>query len=305
MVHLIKDAIAANDFILMEGAVIEILRRGGKVSFHPNLIHSQLIYDTEGLKELTSIFDSYIKIAQKKDVPYIMCAPTWRANKENVRKSGIKESVNSDAVMFMKNLRDRAGDFGEKIMIGGTVGPKNDCYTPTDGLSKEEAEVFHTWQLSELQKGGADFIIAETVPNVQEALGIASAASKLGLDYIISFVISRNGKILDGTDLWEAMQLIDNTVVTIPLGYAVNCAHPSFLCADRQPKEMFQRLIAFLGNASALDHCNLENADCLHMDDVTDWGDGMLRLNREFGIKILGGCCGTDQRHLEYLTENR
>ncbi|WP_273274803.1 homocysteine S-methyltransferase family protein [Maribacter polysiphoniae] len=304
MTHQIKNTFTTNDFILMEGAVIEILRRGGKVSFHPDLIHSQLIYDTEGSHELRSIFDSYIKIAKKKDVPYIMCTPTWRANKENVRKSGIKESVNSDAVTFMKKLRDNAGDFSEKILIGGTVGPKNDCYTPGDGLSKEEAEEFHAWQLSELQKGGADFIIAETVPNVQEALGIAAAASKLDLDYIISFVIGRNGKILDGTPLWDAMQLIDTTVDTIPLGYGVNCAHPSFLCVEGQPKEMYDRLIAFLGNASALDHCDLENSDCLHVDNVVDWGDGMLRLNREFGIQILGGCCGTDQRHLEYLTKN-
>ncbi|WP_282055942.1 homocysteine S-methyltransferase family protein [Maribacter luteus] len=304
MINPTKDAIAANDFILMEGAVIEVLRRGGKVSLHPDLLNSPLIYDREGENALSSIFNAYIAIAQKNDVPFCMCTPTWRANKANVQKSGINESVNRDAVRFMKKLRDNAGDFSEKILIGGTVGPKNDCYTPTDGLSKEEAEEFHAWQLSELQKGGADFIIAETLPNVQEALGLASAASNLNLDYIISFVIGRNGKILDGTSLSDAMQLIDNSVGKVPLGYAVNCAHPSFLCAENQPKEIYGRLIAFLGNASALDHCDLENSDCLHVDNVSDWGDEMLRLNREFGIKILGGCCGTDERHLEYLTKN-
>lgn len=300
-----KNTLATHDFILMEGAVIEILRRGEKVRFHPDLIHTPLIYDTQGAKELSSIYKGYLRIAQKKDVPYLMCAPTWRANIEHVRRSGIKDSVNRDAVRFMQKLRDTAGDFSKKIMIGGTIGPKNDCYTPSVGLSKKKAEAFHLWQLGELQKGGADFIIAETLPTVQEALGIACGAAQLHLDYIISFVIGRDGKILDGTSLSDAIRLIDKTVDTTPLGYAVNCAHPSFLCADEQPKELFNRLIAFLANASALDHCDLENADCLHVDDVADWGDGMLRLNREFGIRILGGCCGTDQRHLEYLTNNQ
>ncbi|MBD0777619.1 homocysteine S-methyltransferase family protein [Maribacter sp. ANRC-HE7] len=304
MKHRMKDIIATKDFILMEGAVIEILRRSGKVSFHPDLINTPMIYDTEGSKALSSIFKAYIDIAQKKDLPFVMCTPTWRANKANVHKSGIRESVNRDAVAFMKKLRDTAGDFSEKILIGGTVGPKNDCYTPSVGLSAKEAEEFHAWQLLELQKGGVDFIIAETIPNIQEALGLARAAAKLEIDYIISFVISRNGKILDGTDLGDAMELIDKHVNKLPLGYAINCAHPTFLCADKQPKQIFERLIAFLGNASSLDHCDLENSDALQVDNVTDWGDGMLRLNREFGIKILGGCCGTDQRHLEYLTMN-
>lgn len=304
MINPIKDPIAAHDFILMEGAVIEILRRDGKVSFHPELIHAPLIYDTEGSKELVSIFKAYLNVAKEKDIPYIMCTPTWRANKANVRKSGIQESVNRDAVRFMEKLREEAGDFGKKIMIGGTVGPKNDCYTPSAGLSKKEAEEFHAWQLSELQKGGVDFIIAETIPNVQEAMGIACAAAKLNLDYIISFVISRNGKILDGTAIGDAITLIDSQVSKVPLGFAVNCAHPSFLCADRQSKGVFDRLIAYLANASSLDHCDLENSDCLHVDDVAHWGDEMLRLNREFGIRILGGCCGTDQRHLEYLTKD-
>ena len=300
----IKNTISTNDFILMEGAVVEILRRSGKVGFHPDLIHAQLIYDTRGLNELTSIFNTYIKIAQSRDLPFIMCTPTWRANRENVRKSGIKESLNIDAAEFMKKLRDNAGDFSGKILIGGIIGSKNDCYTPGAGLSKKVAEEFHAWQISELIKGGVDFVIAQTIPNIQEALGIASAASKQNIDYIISFVISRNGKILDSTDLIDAIDLIDKNTSKKPVGYAVNCAHPSFLCADEQPKAIFDRLIAFLGNASSLDHCDLDNSDCLYVDNVAEWGDEMLRLNREFGIQILGGCCGTDHRHLEYLTRN-
>ena len=85
----------------------------------------------------------------------------------------------------------------------------------------------------------------------------------------------------------------------------VNCAHPSFLCAATQPPRLFERLIGFQANASALDHCELDNASQLQEDDLTSWGDEMLALNRRFGVKILGGCCGTGVDHLRYLAAGR
>lgn len=301
---MIKKALDNNDLILMEGAVVEILRRSDKVTFHSDLIHSHLIYDRTGIKQLTSIFNSYLEVAKKNNLPFIMCTPTWRANFENIQKSGVKTSINIDAVKFVNKLRLDSGEFAEKVMIGGMIGPKNDCYSPDLGLSVDESESFHSWQIKELMDGGVDFIIAETLPNINEALGIAKAASKLNIDYILSFVISRDGKILDKNSLLNAIKMIDKSVSKVPVGYSVNCAHPSFLCADNQPKEVFERLVAFLANASSLDHCDLENAAKLEVDSVSEWGKEMLRLNRKFGVQILGGCCGTDYRHIEYLTNN-
>lgn len=300
-----RKIIAENDLILMEGAVVEILRRSEKVIFHPDLIHSHLIYDKNGVNELTSIFKSYLDIANETNFPFFICTPTWRANKYNIDKSGINHNLNIDAVKFMRDLCSDYPKLKDRIMIGGTIGPKNDCYQPDEGLSSEEAEEFHSWQIEQLKMGGVDFIIAETIPNIHEALGIAKSCSKLNIDYIISFVISRDGMILDKTNLIDAIQFIDNSVKNIPIGYSVNCAHPSFLCADKQPKELFGRFIGYLANSSDLDHCDLDNSDKLHVDDVANWGNEMLKLNNEFGVKILGGCCGTDATHIDYLSKKK
>jgi methionine synthase I (cobalamin-dependent) len=94
-------------------------------------------------------------------------------------------------------------------------------------------------------------------------------------------------------------------VKNLPLGYSVNCAYPTFLCAEDQTSEVFTRLIAYLGNASSLDHCDLDNCDTLKTDTISDWGDEMLKLNNTYGITILGGCCGTNVEHLEYLVSNQ
>jgi len=290
-----------NDLILMEGAVIEILRRTCNLSLHPTLLNTPFIYSEFDALEMKKIYKSYIQIAVEADVPFIMCSPTWRANHQNITSSGVKNTLNYDAVSFMKSIRTEYKNFQNNIFIGGLIGPKHDCYKPEEGLPSKVATQFHAWQIQELVKAGTDFIIAQTLPNVQEALGIAEACSMFECPYIISFVISREGKILDGTSLMDAINMIDDNVKIPPVGYFVNCAHPTFLCASQQPKALFQRLIGYLGNASALDHCDLECAGDLHVDNISEWGEAMLRLNQKFGVKILGGCCGTDARHISYL----
>ncbi len=301
----IRKIIDQNDLVLMEGGVIEILRRSGNVAFHSDLIHTPLIYDINGSNELKLIFRGYLDIANKSGTPFIICTPTWRANKENVYRSGLNTGINIDSVKFIENLLIEYPELINKVLIGGTIGPKNDCYKPDEGLTSNEAQDFHSWQIAQLKEGGVDFVIAETIPNVNEALGIAKACSELNIDYVVSFVISRNGKILDQTNLQTAIDLIDNEVVNKPLGYFVNCAHPSFFCANNQPKEIFNRILGFLGNASDLDHCDLDNAIGLHVDDIVNWGNEMLKLNHEYGVKILGGCCGTNANHIDYLRKNK
>lgn len=294
-----------NNLILMEGSIIERLKRESEVEIHPLLMNASLIYDDIGRRQLSYIYDSYIEIAKEVNIPFLMMTPTWRANKERVHRSGIDVRINQDSVKFMKEIRDAEGDYKEKIKIGGMVGCKYDCYKPEEGLSVEDAEEFHSWQIDQLVDGGVDFLIAETLPNVNEALGIAHAMNRHKIPYVISFVLSREGNVLDGTPIYEAIQRIDRATGSSPIGYSVNCAFPTFLCAEKQPKELFDRLIAYQGNASSLDHCDLDNSEILQVDKISNWGDEMIKLNQKFGVKIVGGCCGTGIDHLRYIIKNR
>jgi S-methylmethionine-dependent homocysteine/selenocysteine methylase len=296
-----KKILDSKDLILIEASVVERLRRSGNVQLHPRLVHAQLIYDSRGRRELNEIYQSYIDIASKAALPLIICTPTWRANHERVLESGVSMNVNSDAVEFVKQLRENQTGTQAPIIVGGLIGNKNDCYKHEEGLPVEASEEFHSWQVEELAKAGPDFLIAETIPTVQEAAGIARAMEATDLPYIIGFVINRNGCVLDGTPLHEAVGTVDGAVKTSPLGFMVNCAHPSFLCVSKQPSRLFDRLIGYQANASSLDHADLEGAEEVHADSISEWGDMMLSLNRKNGIKILGGCCGTGVDHLSYL----
>ena len=145
--------------------------------------------------------------------------------------------------------------------------------------------------------------MAATLPNIDEAIGIARAMERTGTPYIISFVIGRDGLILDGTSLWDAVQQIDASTSQQPLCYMVNCSYPTFLCPEEQPRALFARLLGYQANSSSLSHSELEGAAELQAEDVAGWAGEMLHLNREYGVRLLGGCCGTDDAHLSALAE--
>lgn len=300
----LEQLIADNPLLMMEAAIVEQLRRNPNIDLHPLLLNAALINHYQGRRELAILYQAYFSVARSAGLPFLMCTPTWRANRRQMTQAGLKSDINGDAVRFMRALRDNWQAAPESALIGGLVGCRNDCYQPDLALPRDESAIFHRWQVRKLAAAGADFLIAETLPGLTEAAGIADAMADTGLPYLISFVIARNGRILDGNSLPEAIELIDSSTVSRPLGYMVNCAHPRFLCADRQPALLFDRLIGCQANASSLDHCDLDRAVDLQADDIDEWGREMRQLNRRYRVKILGGCCGTGIAHLRTLVES-
>lgn len=288
----------------MEAAVAETLSRVEKMELHPRLLNTPLIYDTNHRNSLKSIYQRYIEIALKVDLPIMLMTPTWRANHERVSEFSEFTNINQDAVNFMHELCKCQALKRSLIKIGGLIGPKGDAYNPSEALSTREAEIFHLWQINQLVDAGVDYLIVETVPSFSEALGIAKAMSKTETPYIISFVINRQGMILDKTPLMQAINEIDNNTNPKPIGYMVNCVYPTFICAENQPPELFKRLLGCQANASSLDHIELDGATEMKAEKVNAWGDEMINLHKEFGVKILGGCCGTGAEHLEYLVKH-
>jgi S-methylmethionine-dependent homocysteine/selenocysteine methylase len=301
----LQSAITSSSLILTECAIAERLRRAGEVELHPTLFNTPLIYNAKGREKLAEIYQQYKEIAAQAALPIILCAPTWRVDKVRLAEAGFDQSLLFDAVDFMRNLQRQWQARDSGIFIGGLIGPKNDCYRPEQALSADAAYEFHLWQIERLAQAGVDCIVAQTIPAVSEGLGMALALSRSGIPAIISFVIDRKARVLDNTPLLEAITAIDNSFATAPLGYMVNCVYPTFIRAELQPAALFKRLIGIQANSSSLDHSQLNGSSVLHKDDLHHWGENMLRLNTEFGVKILGGCCGTDDTYLQYLVDHR
>ncbi|MCP4111946.1 MAG: homocysteine S-methyltransferase family protein [Desulfobacteraceae bacterium] len=298
------DVMKENDFILTEASIDEALSNSTDVDMHLRLGNALFIYDEDYKNILSDLYHSFVSLACKAEVPIILFTPTWRANRERLSEANIRMNVNRDAVTFLNDLKAEWGAWKDNIIIGGDFGCKNDTYRPEQSLSTEDAKEFHKWQTEQLAETDIDLLMAGPLPAVSEATGIALAMETTGLPYILNFVISRNGHILDGTSLRQAFEQIDAACSIPPVGYMIGCSYPSFLNAHELPDTVLSRLIACQANASSLDHSDLDESGECHTDDISDWGDRMVELNKRFGIKIMGGCCGTRLEHLRYIVDN-
>ena len=294
----------AHSIILSECAVSERLRRLPDVALHPTLFNTPLIYQEIGRRRLEEIYLSYIQVARSAQLPLLLCAPTWRVDKDRIEEAGMVSTINEDAVQFMTGLRERHAGEDSPIITGALLAPRNDCYSAAAALDRRESAEAHGWQIDRLAATDTQVIIAQTMPAVSEALGMADRLGRTDKPFVISFVIDRSGKVLDGTPLAEAVDIIDQKAAQPPSGYMVNCVYPTFIRAERQPPGLFTRLIGIQANASSKDHTELDGAAELQQDPLSDWTTQMVRLNREFGVKILGGCCGTDDTYLRFLIES-
>lgn len=304
------ETINSSPIILTEGAVIERLHRDPSIDLDPYILHAGLIYDDTGRQALERIYRQYIEIGLKYKIPLLLAAPTWRANPDRIKASRLdhRETINADCVRFLQSIRQAYNDYSKLIFIGGLMTCKGDAYRPEEALSEPGAADFHKLQAGTLAEAGVDYIMAATLPAVLEARGMATALADLGIPYVISFVIGPDGAVLDGTPLHSAIDQIDSITQHPPLFYLINCVHPTVFdqALTREvnvSRSVQKRLLGIQANTSSKSPEELDGLEQLDGSDPESFAEELLALHHKFGIKVIGGCCGTDQRHIEAIAE--
>lgn len=298
--------IAPYPAVLMEGAVIERIKRETALDLDPLLHNTPLIYSQAGRAAMTGIYSRYIAIAAEHRLPILVAAPTWRANIERIgsRLDRDVTTVNRDALEFMRKIAGVSPDPAPPVIVGGLMACRGDAYKPQEALSPSAAEAFHAPQARALTDAGADYIMAATLPALSEAMGMARLLSGLPVAYIISFVVGREGHLLDGTDLKAAITAIDNATARPPDFFMVNCVHPRTLAMrlEREPAgggvPFNGRLMGIQANTSSRSPEELDGCGTLDGASPEPFADMLADLVRRHGLKIIGGCCGTDHRHI-------
>ncbi|WP_460596869.1 homocysteine S-methyltransferase family protein [Geomonas sp. Red276] len=289
--------------------MIERLRRAEGIELDPFVVNSAFIYRDDTRRALEEICRDYLDIGCQFGLPLLMSTPTWRASRERITAAGLEgRDLNGDNAAFLDGLRNSYGGYGEQVLICGLMSCKGDAYHPSEALTVDEARKYHAWQAEKLAKTPVDFLLAATLPALSEATGLAMALAATGKPYVVSFVARPAGTLLDGTPLREAVAAIDAAVDRQPDGYMINCTHASFARAalldeTNSSPEVRRRMIGLLANTAALTPEELDNAAELVEEDPESFGRSVAAVGAELGLKILGGCCGTDGRHLRALAK--
>lgn len=289
--------------ILMEGALGKRLKREYGLTFDENIAMAGLVRTESGRYVLQALWMEYADIAKRHQLPFLATTPTRRANRERMEKACCDADLIYENVEFLKAVRQASG---AEMFCGGLMGCRGDAYTGIGALSEKEATELHQWQAAAFQEAGADFLYAGIMPTLPEAAGMAHAMAKTGLPYIISFTIQADGRLIDGTTIHDAVTYIDGTADPKPLCYMTNCVHPRIVYrALMQPfnraDTVQERFLGIQGNTSPLSYKELDNAVRLYSSEPASFAEEMTALREISNIKIFGGCCGTDRRHMEAI----
>jgi len=267
----------------------------------PDFAAFDLLKDEEGTKALRRYYEPYAALARDERLGFVLESPTWRASPRWATALGYSDQeldqLNRKAIALMEELREEY-EADAPVVISGCVGPHDDGYRPTDALSADAAQDYHGTQIATFADTAADMITAITMTYAEEAVGVSRAASEAGLPTAISFTLETDGRLPSGQALGDAIQQVD---AEAPAAYyMINCAHPThFEDVLAGGESWAERIRGLRANASTKSHAELDEATELDAGDPADLGaryaDLRARLPR---LNVLGGCCGTDQRHI-------
>jgi S-methylmethionine-dependent homocysteine/selenocysteine methylase len=270
----------------------------------PHFAAFPLLDSDDGRDALRRYYEPFLDLADDRDVGLVLSTPTWRASSDWGALLGYDAerlaAVNRDAVSFLEALR---GD-RDAFVVEGCIGPRGDGYRPTSRMEADEAERYHAPQLRAFAEAGCTRAAALTLTDAEEAVGIVRAATAAGMPIVVGFTVETDGRLPSGDSLEDAIEAVDEATGGAALGFMVNCAHPTHFVEALPEGSARNRIQALRANASTKSHAELDASETLDSGDPDDLAARYVDLRvRLPELRVLGGCCGTDIRHVSAICD--
>jgi S-methylmethionine-dependent homocysteine/selenocysteine methylase len=273
----------------------------------PDFAAFHLLRSPKGEAALYKYFRTYAEIAKRFGVGLILESATWRANADWGTRLGYTPEaladVNRKAIHLLENVRNEYATDRTQVVISGCVGPRGDGYVPGSTMSEREAEAYHRAQVETFAGSAADMVCAITMNYVEEALGIVRAAQQADMPVAISFTVETDGRLPTGQALQAAIEQVDEATSHYPCYYMINCAHPTHFERVLTTEEPWaERIRGLRANASRMSHAELNESPELDTGNPAELGLEYAQLKTRLRhLNVMGGCCGTDHRHIEQI----
>jgi homocysteine S-methyltransferase len=273
----------------------------------PDFAAFDLLKRPEGEAALRKYFRTYADIARRFGVGLVLESATWRASRDWASRLGYSPAAlaeaNRKAVEILEELRAELQSRTTRIVVSGCLGPRGDGYSPAAVMSAKDAQAYHREQVETFARTSADMVTAITMTYVEEAIGIAEAAREARLPVAISFTVETDGRLPTGTPLGAAIEQLDAATAAYPSYCMINCAHPTHFEHVLDAAEPWTaRIRGLRANASRKSHAELNESPELDVGDPAELGAQYAALRQRLpALAVLGGCCGTDDRHVESI----
>ncbi len=281
-----------DSILLMDGATGTELQRRGFELTSPGWSATAIRDAPETLLE---IHRDYVNAGAE-----IITANTFRTHARNLKNTEWKNDARLLTQEAVEIARQAATEF---TYIAGSVAPLEDCYSPQLTPSKTELKEEHTQHIQNLMNAGVDVVLIETQMTIREAFIAASCCDQLGLPFMVSFTCGRDGALLSGEPL-------DQAIVSIlpfsPETVLFNCIPVDEVAAKL---ELVRKLNEHPSAASPIRTGAYANTGRLCSDGTWESTEGeysavyagFAATWKELGITLIGGCCGTTPKHIESI----
>ncbi len=233
---------------------------------------------------------------------------TFQSTPRRLAEWGLLDKVHAINVEAARLARAAADSFAtpeRPRFVAGSIGPTGMLPSSSDpalsNVTYEELSVDYYTQAKALVEGGVDVLLVETAQDILEVKAAISGFERLfqELGYRVpvqaQVTLDTSGRMLLGTDVASAMTTLEALPVDV---IGLNCS--------TGPEHM-REPVRYLAEHSALPLSVIPNAG---LPINTGVGEAVYPLEpapmaamlgefvREFGVRIVGGCCGTRPEHL-------
>ena len=298
--------LSGRTFLTDAGLETDLIFNKG-IEIHEFAAHT-LLPKADGKAALTEYFCGFLDLAKRLGTGFILDSQTWKAHPHWAADLGESEAelrqANHDAVAFIAALRDQYATPETPIVLNGLIGPRGDAYAPDAVLAADEAQEYHSRQISWLAETDVDMVSALTFTQSDESIGIVRAAMAAKLPIVVALTVETDGRLPTGQPLRDAIVSIDEATNSGPAYYMVNCAHPDHFADVLESDGWTRRIRGLRCNASRLSHAELDNCETLDCGNPNELAGQYVDFKKRLPwLNVFGGCCGSDLRHVTEIAQ--
>jgi homocysteine S-methyltransferase len=202
------------------------------------------------------------------------------------------------AVELAKDAVIIAVDDGEdEAIVAGCISPLEDCYKPELVLDTDTLCTEHYEHIKNLVEAETDVLLAETMISIKEISAVINQLHKVGKEYMVSLLCKNENELFSGEALKDAMKIIEKFT---PYAVMINCIHPE------QAEPILKSLMQLTDKPVGV-YCNIGNPSKMKSGELEKVvsPDEYLKYAKKWkqmGVKIIGGCCGTNPNYIARLS---
>ncbi len=260
--------------------------KGGEASEKWNIDHPETIQDIH-----TAYFNAGADIVTTN---------TFGASSFKLAKMGVKESCEE---INRAAIRNAQAAVGPGQYIAGEMGPLGEMFSPMGTMTIEKAKEIYTQQAEIIESEGVDIFIIQTVFDIQEALVALEAVQAVSEKPVICSLTFNQMKkgffTLVGNSVDESMKKLRDSGAS---AVGANCSMGSDIMISlaqkiRQAVEIPVIVQPNAGMAQAG-----KDGEVFYPEDANFFADNIKKM-KDFGVDIVGGCCGTNPDYIRAIKE--